>query len=95
VTITDATAGATIHYTTDGSTPTASSATYQSAIQLATLTTLQAMATAPSYANSGIASATLKFQTPSGIVMITPTATPSGSTKALPLTPIQLTLNVQ
>jgi hypothetical protein len=95
VTITDTTAGATIHYTTDGSTPTASSATYQSAIQLATLTTLQAMATAPNYANSGVASATLKFQTPSGIVMITPTATPSGSTKALPLTPIQLTLNVQ
>jgi len=95
VTITDTTAGATIHYTTDGSTPTASSATYQAAIQLATLTTVQVMATAPSYANSGIASATFKFQTPSGSVTITPTATPSGSTKALPLTPIQLTLNVQ
>ncbi len=95
VTITDATAGATIHYTTDGSTPTASSATYQSAVQLATLTTVQAMAVAPNYANSGVASATFKFQTPSGSVTITPTATPSGSTKALPLTPIQLTLNVQ
>jgi len=95
VTITDATAGATIHYTTDGSTPTASSATYQSAIPLATLTTVQALATAPNYANSGVASATFKFQTPSGTVIITPTATPSGSTKALPLTPIQLTLIVQ
>lgn len=95
VTITDATAGATIHYTTDGSTPTASSATYQSAIPLATLTTVQALATAPNYTNSGVASATFKFQTPSGTLTITPTATPSGSTKALPLTPIQLTLNVQ
>lgn len=95
VTIIDATAGATIHYTTDGSTPTASSATYQAAIPLATLTTVQAMATAPNYANSGIASATFKFQTPSGTVTITPTATPNGSAKPLSLTPLQLTLNVQ
>lgn len=95
VTITDATPGATIHYTTDGSAPTASSATYQAAIPLATLTTVQAMATAPNYTNSGIASATLKFQTPSGTITITPTATPNGSAKPLPLTSIQLTLNVQ
>jgi 6-phosphogluconolactonase (cycloisomerase 2 family) len=95
ITITDATAGAAIHYTTDGTTPTASSATYQAAIPLTTLTTVQAMATAPNYANSGVASATFKFQTPSGTITITPTATPNGSAKPLPLTSIQLTLNVQ
>ncbi len=95
VTITDTTAGATIHYTTDGSTPTASSATYQAAIPLTTFTTVQALATAPNVASSGIASSTFKFQTPSGTVTITPTATPSGSSKPLSMTPLQLTLNVQ
>jgi len=95
VTITDATAGASIHYTTDGSTPAASSPTYQAAIPLSSLTTVQAMAIAPNYANSAVASATFKFQTPSGTITLTPTATPSGTSKQLPLTPILLTLNVQ
>jgi len=97
VTITDAAAGASIHYTTDGSTPAASSPTYQAAIPLNSLTTVQAMAIAPNYANSAVASATFKFQTPSGAaaITITPTVTPSGSSKQLPLTPILLTLNVQ
>jgi len=95
VTITDATASATIHYTTDGSTPAASSPAYQAAIPLSSLTTVQAMAIAPNYANSGVATATFKFQTPSGIITLAPTATPSGSSKPLPLTPIVLTLNVQ
>ena len=95
VTITDATAGASIHYTTDGSTPAASSPVYQAALSLSSLTTVQAMAIAPNYANSAVASATLKFQTPSGTIILTPTATPSGTSKQLPLTPILLTLNVQ
>ena len=66
VAITDATPGASIHYTTDGSTPAASSPIYQAAISLSSLTTVQAMAIAPDYANSAVASATFKFQTPSG-----------------------------
>ncbi|HKM84511.1 MAG TPA: choice-of-anchor D domain-containing protein [Candidatus Acidoferrum sp.] len=95
VTITDTTAGTTIHYTADGSTPTASSPAYQAAISLSSLTTVQAMAIAPNYANSAVASATFKFQTPSGTITLTPTATPGGSSKQLQLTPILLTLNVQ
>lgn len=95
VAITDATAGASIHYTTDGSTPAASSPTYQAAASLSSLTTVQAMAIAPNYANSAVASATLKFQTPSGTITLTSTATPSGSSKQLTLTPILLTLNVR
>jgi len=77
--------------------PAASSPTYQAAIPLNSLTTVQAMAIAPNYANSAVASATFKFQTPSGAaaITITPTVTPSGSSKQLPLTPILLTLNVQ
>jgi len=95
VTITDATAGASIHYTTDGSTPTASSPVFLAVISFSSLTTVQAMAIEPNYANSAVATATFKFQTPSGSITLTPTATPSGSSKQLPLTPILLTLNVQ
>jgi hypothetical protein len=95
VTMTDATAGASVHYTTDGSTPTASSPVYQAALSLSSLTTVQAMASAPNHANSAVASATFKFQTPSGTITLTSTATPSGSSKQLTSTPILLTLKVQ
>ncbi|HKI27454.1 MAG TPA: chitobiase/beta-hexosaminidase C-terminal domain-containing protein [Candidatus Sulfotelmatobacter sp.] len=44
VTITDATPGVTIYYTTDGSTPTTSSSRYAGPITIATTTTLQAIA---------------------------------------------------
>jgi len=47
VTITCATAGAAIHYTIDGTTPTASSPTYTAAVPVTTTaTTIKAMATA-------------------------------------------------
>lgn len=52
------TSGATIYYTTDGSTPTTSSLVYSGALILATTTTIKAFATKPSYANSGVTSQT-------------------------------------
>ncbi len=58
VSIATATAGATIHYTSDGSTPAASSPTYVSAISVAATTTLKAIATASGYNDSAVASAT-------------------------------------
>src|SRR5439155_3011574 len=58
VTITDSTPGATIYYTTDGSTPTTASTVYTGPITLTATTTLKAMAAAPGKANSGVASAT-------------------------------------
>jgi hypothetical protein len=58
VTITDGTPGATIHYTTDGSTPTESSATYAAPVTVAASETLKAMATAPGDTPSAVASAT-------------------------------------
>ena len=45
VTISDATSGATIHYTTDGSTPTTSSPIYTGPISVTQTTTIRAMAT--------------------------------------------------
>jgi hypothetical protein len=62
VAISDATSGATIHYTTDGSTPTTSSAVYTGALTFTQTTTLRAMAAASGMTNSGVASATYTIQ---------------------------------
>jgi Chitobiase/beta-hexosaminidase C-terminal domain len=52
VTITDRTKGATIYFTTDGSTPTLTSTRYTGPITLSATATLKAMAVAPSSAQS-------------------------------------------
>jgi hypothetical protein len=58
VTISDSTSGATIYYTTDGSTPTTSSIVYSGPITLSSTETLNAMAVATGYATSATGSAT-------------------------------------
>ena len=78
VTISDATSGATIHYTTDGSTPTSSSAVYTGALTFTQTTTLKAMAAASGMSNSGVASATYTVLQPAA----TPTFSPGGGTYA-------------
>ena len=57
VTITTATAGAAIKYTTDGSTPSSSSATYTGAINVAATTTIKAIATKAGMADSTVSTA--------------------------------------
>ena len=58
VAISDSTAGATIHYTTGGSVPTASSILYTAPILVATNTTIRALAADSGYTDSSVASAT-------------------------------------
>jgi N-acetylneuraminic acid mutarotase len=58
VTISDPSTGSIIYYTTDGSTPSASSAVYNGALTVSSTATIEAVAIAPSQAMSTVATAT-------------------------------------
>jgi len=58
VAINDATSGATIYYTTDGTTPTTGSAVYGGPIPVNSSETIEAIATASGYSTSAVATAT-------------------------------------
>jgi len=96
ISITDATPGATIYFTTDGSAPTASSSVYSTPLSLNSAATIKAMASASNYSNNPVASSAFSFRSPAGTYPITVnvTATATGSTKSIQLTPIILTLTV-
>src|SRR5271163_3897732 len=55
VTLADSTSSAAIYYTTDGTTPTTSSTQYSSPITISSTTTIEALAIAPSYSQSPVA----------------------------------------
>ena len=74
VTISDSTAGSTIYYTTDGTTPTTGSATYSTPITVATTQTLQAIASASGYAISPVSSAVYIEFVPANVPGFSPSA---------------------
>jgi len=74
VTIGDATPGATIHYTTDGSTPTSSSATYSAPIVVTATTTMRAIGVMTGMADSNVATSVYTIQ------VATPAANPAAGT---------------
>jgi len=74
VTLTDATQGAAIYYTTDGSTPTTSSAVYSAPINVAATQTIQAIALASGGSVSPMASSAYTITLPTAIPLIYPTS---------------------
>ena len=82
VTITDASPGASIYYTTDGTAPTIGSILFSAAITVSKSETIQAIATATGYSQSSVASAqfTLNLPPPNFTISGTNVAVSRGST---------------
>jgi len=74
VTISDTTSGATIYYTTNGTTPTTGSTVYSGPITVSTSETVQAIATASGYSQSAVGSATYTIGTPAATPTFSPVA---------------------
>ena len=75
VSLSDATAGASIYYTTDGTSPTAASNLYAGPITVSATTTVNAIATAAGFATSAVATGAYTIQMP--VPAATPTANPA------------------
>jgi hypothetical protein len=86
VAIADATSGATIYYTTDGTTPTTSSAQYSGAISVSTTETIEAIAAAVGYSASSVSSATYTITPPAATPTFSPAAGTYASTQSVSIT---------
>lgn len=84
VTLADTTPGASIYFTLDGTTPTASSAQYLAPLLIASNLTLKAVATANGYGESDLAVAAFSPNIPSGTLVWSDEFTNSGSSNAQP-----------
>jgi hypothetical protein len=82
VAISDATAGVTIYYTTNGTTPTTSSSVYSGPITVSSTQTIEAVASGNGYSASAVASATYTINIPNlgpSIASLSPAYTAAGS----------------
>lgn len=89
VSITDATAGATIYYTLNGTTPTTASTKYTGPITVSTTETIEAIAVLTGDANSPVATATYIIQEPT---VATPVISPAGGPTSIYTTPQTVTI---
>jgi LysM repeat protein len=80
VTISDATAGTTIYYTTNGTMPTTSSSVYNSAITVSATETLEATAVETGYTNSAVTTAAYAI----ALVLPAPAFSPAAGTYTAP-----------
>ena len=86
VTIADSTPGATIYYTTNGSTPTTSSTRYNRAISISTTETIKAIATASGYSQSAVATAAYTISKTAATPVFSPAAGTYSSTQSVTIT---------
>ncbi len=83
VKLSDATAGAAIYYTTNGSAPNTSSAKYSGAISVGASAVIEAVAVVPGYANSGLARADYVITPPPSGPVVPSNATAAGNLQML------------
>lgn len=86
VTITDSTPGASIYYTTDGSTPTTSSQKYTGPITVTTTETINAIASASGFVQSALSSETYNVLTQALAPTFSPVAGSFGSAQQVTIT---------
>jgi hypothetical protein len=70
ISITDSTPGATVYYTTDGTTPSLSSTTYSGPIAVSSTLCIHAIAVAPGFSQSAVAGAAYSFSAPLAIATV-------------------------
>lgn len=83
VSLSTTTSGATIHYTTDGSTPTSGSPAYTAPINVAVTTTVRALAIRSDWNDSAVASATYTISTAKNALFVVGNTTLSAADAAL------------
>ncbi|HEX2712770.1 MAG TPA: chitobiase/beta-hexosaminidase C-terminal domain-containing protein, partial [Candidatus Acidoferrales bacterium] len=82
VTLSDATPGALIYYTTNGTTPTTASTLYSGPIAVSTTTTIKAVAVVSGFLNSVVATASYTINPPAPTPRIATTSLPNGTRNA-------------
>jgi hypothetical protein len=87
VSLSDTTPGAVIHYTTNGTTPTASSPKYTAAIDIDATTTIRAIAVAGGFGNSAVVAGTYTIKIPEPSALSYPATPPLLVGKAVTLRP--------